>query len=290
MKVILTGATGFIGQNLISKISKKKWKTICVARNIDKNLKFFKNTKLNNIKCFQHNIYSKKEDIFKILGKPDVLIHLAWSGLPNYQEEFHIKKNLPNEKKFLSRALRAGVKHIIISGTCFEYGKQEGKLDENKVTKPYTKYGLAKDLLRKYLEKKQINNDFTLQWLRIFYVYGHKQNPNSLFPALKKSIAKKDKYFYVAKGRILRDFIGINLVTNFIVFLCQNKNIHGIINCCSGVPLSIKDFVQIYIKKRKSKIRVKVGNFKKPSYEPLSFWGSQFKMMSSSFKFKNKFF
>ena len=145
-------------------------------------------------------------------------------------------------------------------------------------------------MLRKYLEKKQKNYPFILQWIRIFYVYGYNQNPKSLFPTLKRSIDKKEEYFNIAQGKILRDFINVNIVSKFIIFLCQNKQIDGIINCCSGKPLSIKEFIKIYIKKRKSKIKIKVGSFEKPKYEPSCFWGSKSKIMNSSFKFKNKFF
>ena len=285
MKVLITGATGFVGRNLIKKISKKKnWKILCLVRkkphldNIDK------------VKFHEMDIYSEKTNIYKKYGVPDILIHLAWSGLPNYLENFHLKKNLPNEKIFLTKAINAGVKQIIITGTCFEYGKLSGKLYENKTGKPNTKYAQAKDLLRKYLETKQKQKNFTLQWVRLFYVFGADQNPKSLFPALKRSIYKKEKYFNIAGGEILRDFININIVTRFLLFLCENKNLSGIINCCSGNPISIRNFVKIYLKKRNSKTKIRIGNFKKPEYEPEKFWGSTSKMLSSSFKFKNKFF
>jgi dTDP-6-deoxy-L-talose 4-dehydrogenase (NAD+) len=285
MKIMITGATGFVGRNLIKRIYKKKgWNILCLVRkkpDLDN---------LNNIKFHVGDIYSKKLNIYKKYGVPDVLIHLAWSGLPNYQENFHLEKNLPNEKKFLTKGINAGIKQIIITGTCFEYGKLSGKLHENKIGKPNTKYGQAKDLLRKYLEKKQKQKNFTLQWVRLFYVFGSDQNPNSLFPTLQKSIYKKEKYFNIAGGKILRDFININVVAKFLVFLCKNKNLNGIINCCSGNPISIRDFVKIYLKKRNSKIKIRIGKFKKPEHEPEQYWGSTSKMLSSSFKFKNEFF
>ena len=285
MKVMITGATGFVGRNLIKKISKKKnWKILCLVRkkpHLDN---------INKIKFHKTDIYSEKLNIYKKYGVPDVLIHLAWSGLPNYQENFHLKTNLPNEKAFLTRAINAGVKQIIIAGTCFEYGKLSGKLNENKICKPNTKYGQAKNLLREHLEKKQKQKNFTLQWVRLFYVFGSDQNPKSLLPALKRSIYNKEKYFNIADGKIQRDFININIVAKFLVFLCENKNLNGIINCCSGNPISIRDFVKAYLKKRSSKIKIRIGNFKKPKHESEKFWGSTSKMLSSSFKFKNKLF
>ena len=88
----------------------------------------------------------------------------------------------------------------------------------------------------------------------------------------------------------IKQFINIKIVAKFLVFLCENKNLNGIINCCSGTPISIKNFVKISLKKRNSKIKNRIGNFKKPEHEPEQYWGSTSKMLSSSFKFENKFF
>lgn len=284
MKIFVTGATGFVGKALIKKLKSKNWKILCMARNI-KNMKSNK-----NIKYISLDIYSRKINLFRKYGVPDILIHLAWSGLPNYQEEFHIKKNLPNEKRFLFNAVDSGVKQIIVSGTCFEYGKQEGCLNEDIKTNPTTKYALAKDLLRKKLISKQKKKYFILQWVRLFYIFGTNQNPKSLFPSLRRAIKNKEKFFNIAKGKIQRDFLSIIDVANYLVHLCLNPNLNGIINCCSGKPKTIRKFVREYADKRRSKIKIVSGKFQKPKFEAQAFWGSTSKMLSSSFKFKNKFF
>ena len=284
MKIFVTGATGFVGKTLIKKLKSKNWQILCIARNI-KNI-----IPTKNIRYISLDIYSGKINLFKKYGVPDILIHLAWSGLPNYQKEFHIKENLPNEKKFLFNAVDKGVKHIIVSGTCFEYGKQEGCLNEDMNTRPNTQYALAKDLLRKKLFAKQKRKKFILQWVRLFYVFGINQNPKSLFPSLRRSINSKEKYFNIAKGKIQRDFISIIDVANYLVHLCLNPNLNGIINCCTGKPKTIRKFVKEYADKRKSKIKIISGKFQKPKFEAQAFWGSTSKMQSSSFKFKNKFF
>ena len=105
MKVMITGATGFVGRNLIKKIYKKKnWNILCLVRKIPEI------DNLDNIKFYVEDIYSEKLNIYKKYGVPDILIHLAWQGLPNYQENFHLKKNLPNEKNFLTKSINAGNK------------------------------------------------------------------------------------------------------------------------------------------------------------------------------------
>lgn len=281
MRIFVTGATGFIGYNLVKELERKKIKTLAFARKVESiNQKKFKYVKFISL-----DIYREKK-IFKIFGTPKVLIHLAWEGLPNYHKNFHMKKNLPNDLAFLKRAINNDVKHLIISGTCYEYGKQEGCLNENLKTIPCTKYGKAKDTLRLKLEKIRVNKPFILQWLRIFYPFGNHQNSKSLLPSLKKAIKENKKSFGITSKLIVRDFISINIVIKFIIYLIYNKKLNGIINCCSGKPQSIFNFVNSYCKKKDSRIKIIPNKFPIPDHEPLKFWGSTNKMRSLSFKFK----
>ena len=80
------------------------------------------------------------------------LIHLAWSGLPNYNSGFHYEDNLPKNYNFIKSCVKHGVCQVLATGTCFEYGFQSGAITSS--TKPYPKnsYGFAKDALRQQLE------------------------------------------------------------------------------------------------------------------------------------------
>ena len=272
MTIFVTGATGFIGYNLIKKLEKKKIQAVGFGRK-KKNLKKFK-----YIKIFEIDIY--KKNIFKKFGTPKILIHLAWEGLPNYQKSFHLKKNLPNNFLFLKKAVNSGVKQLIVSGTCFEYGKQEGCMDESMKTIPYTKYAKAKDKLRKKLEKLKMKKSFRIQWLRIFYPYGNYQNTNGLLPSLKKAIKEGKRNFGTTPKSVVRDFISVSKIVNFILKLINNHKINGIINCCSGKPQSVFNFVKNYCKKKKIKINIIANKYPVPDHEPLKFWGSNNKMKS----------
>ena len=147
MKIAIIGATGFVGSNII-KFLPKEHSIIATYKNKDKiNNRYLKK---KNIKWKFLDIYNKK-NFFKYLEYPDIVIHLAWSNLPNYHQKFHINKELPKQKKFLSNLIRNGLKNIFIAGTCFEYGNRSGKLNENFLERPNNNYALAKILLKKYL-------------------------------------------------------------------------------------------------------------------------------------------
>ena len=92
MKIFVTGATGFIGLNLVKALERKKVKVLAFARKTEN----FKDKNFKYIQFFSKDIYKNKK-IFEDFGIPDILVHLAWEGLPNYQENFHLEKNLPND-------------------------------------------------------------------------------------------------------------------------------------------------------------------------------------------------
>src|SRR5205085_3838924 len=120
---------------------------------------------------------------------PDLAIHLAWEGLPNYKSAFHEEVNYPRHLAFLSNLLRNGLKDLSVTGTCFEYGMQEGCLTEDMPCYPANPYARAKDRLRTSLEQLQAEYDFVLKWIRLFYMYGKGQHPNSLLSQLDKALA-----------------------------------------------------------------------------------------------------
>ena len=84
--------------------------------------------------------------------------------------------------------VEAGVSQVLVTGTCFEYGMQNGPLSEQTAPQPSNPYGLAKNTLRLFLENLQRVQPFTLQWARLFYLHGEGQNPNSLLAALDRLI------------------------------------------------------------------------------------------------------
>ena len=130
---------------------------------------------------------------FELMDGPDVLIHLAWGGLPNYNSLHHFEQELPAQYRFLKRLVQSGLKNLVVTGTCFEYGMQSGPLREEMETRPTNPYGLAKDALRRQLEFLKRERSFRLTWVRLFYLYGDGQAENSLLPQLKAAVERGDK-------------------------------------------------------------------------------------------------
>jgi len=274
MKVLVTGSTGSIGNYVISDLLKYDLDIIATARNINKAKKNEWFEKVRFLGCDLNT----KIDFFNYFEQPDAVIHLAWEGLPNYKERFHIERNLPNNIFFLSNLINSGLKKITVIGTCLEYGLISGCLSEEIITNPLTSYGIAKDTLRKYLESLESDYNLDFKWVRLFYLHGNYQNKKSILSQLTKAIANKEKVFNMSGGEQLRDYLPIKKVVEYITKIFLQTKLTGTINCCSGKPISIRNFVEDYLKQNDAEIKLNLGALPYPDYEPMAFWGDNTKL------------
>jgi dTDP-6-deoxy-L-talose 4-dehydrogenase (NAD+) len=271
-KVLVTGATGFIGNYVIDELLKRNYEVVATSVSAEKarSRKWYDKVKYIP---FDLKTVSEQEDYYALFGRPDLLIHLAWEGLPNYKSAFHVEENLPRHYTFIKNLVQHGLKDISITGTCFEYGMQEGCLSEDMQSLPSNSYAIAKNNLRILLSELAKTNPFDMKWIRLFYMYGKGQNPNSLFSQLQLALDRGDKVFDMSPGDQLRDYLPVEKVAEYIVEIALQNSKSGIINCCSGSPVSVKDIVLNYLKQRNTSIALNTGYYPYPDIEPRNFWG-----------------
>ncbi len=277
MRVMVTGATGFVGRHVVDALLARDHSVVAVARDISRAqaLPWFKRVEF--IRCDIHADFSA---LLRAETLPGAIVHLAWPGLPNYKDFFHISKNLPADLAFLAAAVKSGVPQLLVAGTCLEYGMQYGPLTEDMETKPTTPYGFAKDALRKSLQLLQMETPFTFQWLRLFYMYGEGQNSISLLAQLDHAIDERQPVFNMSMGDQLRDYLPIQEVAANFVLALENPQLGGVINCSNGRPTSVFDLVQQRCRERLSDIKLNRGYYPYPDYEPMAFWGVPDKLVS----------
>jgi len=276
MKILVTGATGFIGKYVVKHLLSKDYEVIASGLETIEKSAF---TGSKNPKYISYNINNQSDsNLYNYFGEPDVLIHLAWTGLPNYKQLFHFEENLMRDYFFIKNLIINGLKQVIVTGTCFEYGMQSGCLTETMPSQPTNPYGLAKDTLRRFLEQLQNIHPFVFQWVRLFYMYGEGQNPNSLISLLDKALNDNAEEFKMSGGEQLRDYLHVGTVGQIIAEIASQQKITGIINCCSGSPISVRKLVENYIYYKAKTINLKLGHYPYPDYEPFAFWGDNTKL------------
>ena len=115
MKILVTGATGFIGFHVVNYlIENTKHQIVALSRTQNRLVDKFSQA---SILFIEANIHEEKSNWFKFLGSPDLIIHLAWPNLPNYTEKFHLTENLPKDIIFLNNLLDNGLKSLVVVGT-----------------------------------------------------------------------------------------------------------------------------------------------------------------------------
>jgi nucleoside-diphosphate-sugar epimerase len=278
-KVLVTGATGFIGNYVVQELLRKGFTVIATSSSEEraKAAEWFSDV---TYIPFNFNEFDNSINYFDFFQQPDLVIHLAWEGLPNYKDDFHLTKNLPLQKAFLQNLLQNGLKDLTVTGTCFEYGMKEGCLTETMECQPANPYGIAKNELRIELEKLSAAYNCSFKWARLFYMYGKGQSPKSLISQLDEALENGDEIFNMSGGEQVRDFLSIEKVAAYIVSVAMQQKVTGVVNCCSGKPVTVKQFVNDYLQAKNKTIQLNLGYYPYPDYEAMSFWGDNKKMQS----------
>jgi len=275
MKVALTGGTGFIGQHVRKLLAKTNHEVVLVVREQAKIDELGANEKF-----VIAEISEDRNDWFDYLGRPDVLLHLAWGGLPNYLDSYHVDVELPSQVKFLNNLIIGGLCQLVVTGTCYEYGLTSGALVESQETNPNTPYGIAKNLLRRELFKIQLRQNFELTWARIFYPYGDGQSEMSIYSQLRAAMLNGDQQFKMGSGKQVLDFISVEKVASTLVSLSTRCAGVGLVNIGSGEPQSVLDFARDQIRVLGAQLEPLVGALPDRNFESQAFWADASKLRS----------
>lgn len=264
MKVLVTGAAGYIGRHVVKELLGLGHEVVAVdivSTGIDERAEFL-----------QIEIFSGDADIFQKTGCPDACIHLAWRDGFVHNSHTHMG-NLSLHYKFLCDMIDGGCRRIAVMGTMHEIGFWEGVIDENTPCKPLSQYGVAKNALRQSLLLYARGKNVNLYWLRAYYILGDDLKNHSIFTKLLQASQEGKEEFPFTTGCNKYDFIEVEELARQIAKASTQDQYTGIINVCSGKPVSLADRVEQFIKERNLNIRLSYGAFPDRAYDSKIVYG-----------------
>lgn len=224
------------------------------------------------------DIFEERKDIYDALGRPDICLHLAWRNGFVHNAPTQMG-DLSAHYRFLTAMIDGGLKHLAVMGSMHEVGYWEGMIDENTPSNPLSQYGIAKDALRRSMTLYCKEQGVILQWLRGFYIYGDDQRNHSIFTKLLEAEKKGQEWFPFTTGKTKYDFISVEELANQIAYAITQEEVTGIINCCSGNPISLAEKIEGYIRENNLKIKLDYGKYPDRPYDSPIIYGDASKIM-----------
>lgn len=252
MKILITGASGLIGESVLRNLQSNNFEVIVIGRNRPKQFNgyFFK---INLIEISE----SKLEKIVREINASH-LIHLAWYTEHGKFWNSEINKKWVEKTSLLvEKFCNAGGESVIAAGSCAEYSwKSEDKLRESSECKPESLYGISKNKTRELLSEICYKSAVTFTWCRIFFPYGPRDNEEKLIPQLIK-VASGIKKPFLIKQPGSRDFIHVDDIANAFLIILKKKYV-GIINICNGIAYDLNELMQKIVEKNEANNEVNI--------------------------------
>lgn len=266
--VMVTGASGYIGRHVVSKLLTYGVKVVAVDI-VSRGIPNVAEVRCGNI--LEDSVFVDE------LPKCDALLHLAWQDGFVHNAPSHLA-NLSRHFNFVKRIAEKGIPHIAVMGSMHEVGYWEGPIDEKTPCNPLSMYGIAKNALRQALLVEFKNKPIVFQWLRGFYIYGDDHFNHSIFTKLLEAAEAGKTTFPFTSGKNKYDFLHVEELAHRIAAAVVQDQVTGIINCSSGVPISLAEAVENFIRRHDLKIRLAYGAFPDRPYDSPAVWGDPSKI------------
>jgi nucleoside-diphosphate-sugar epimerase len=260
-KVLISGATGFIGQHCIPILTDRGYEVHAVSsRTIEKCSSQINWHKVNLLDLIQiQSLISKV--------KPMYMLHFAWYVEPGKlttanENFFWVQASLELLRQFYDQ----GGRRIVMAGSCFEYDWSYGYCSEFLTPRiPATFYGKCKNGLQYLLESYSEQTGVSSSWGRIFWVYGPHDNPMRLVSSVIISLLKAEPA-PCSHGNQIRDYLYVKDVAEAFVDLLES-DVQGPVNIGSGCPVSLKDIIVKLGRWFNREHLIKLGAIPSPSNE-----------------------
>lgn len=239
-RVLLTGATGFIGAQVAKELVENGADVYALVR---------PNSDLSRLQDVASNLHLVTAELFSpssldtvpwVSIKPELCVHLAWYAVPrSYLSAPQNLTALTGSIELLTRLSKVGCGRFVGVGTCFEYNTSFGYLSEDSPTRADTLYSGAKLALYTVLQSMRSGTEMSFAWARLFYQYGPFEDKRRLVPSVITSLICGE-HVALTSGEQVRDFLHVQDVARAICAILESS-VEGPVNVGSGVPVTVRD-------------------------------------------------
>ena len=241
MRILLTGATGFIGSHVARLLTQRGHDVHAPVR---------PHSDLRRLQDIAPSLTMYPGDL-RSLGeansclesiRPEVCVHLAWYAEPGkYLASMENVRVLRDSAQLAARLAELGCRRFVGAGTCLEYDPSLGYLSETSLAAPQSPYAATKLALYHALEAIRGAGAMEFAWLRLFYLYGPWEDDRRLVPFVISSLLRNE-VAKVTLGVQVRDFLHVRDVAAAVVAVVE-ADVYGPVNVGSGEPVTVRDVI-----------------------------------------------
>lgn len=241
-KILLTGASGFVGRQIARALVARGHRPVLVLRpgglartGLDAGV-------VDRVET--DDLFGESTDWWcQKLSGVDAVVHAAWYVEPGkYLDSTENIRCVEGSLRLADAVTRTGVTRFVGVGTCFEYRLPNSEITADAEVGPVTLYAAAKLALFHMLKKRFDDGVTSFAWARLFYLFGEGEHPARLFPMLHRRLAAGEKV-QLSSGDKLRDFLDVSDAGEMIAALART-NQTGVVNICSGRAVTIREIAE----------------------------------------------
>ena len=263
-KVLLTGASGFIGTHVRRALWESGHEIVSLVRAAKPELVPYPNERIVLGTLTEPHILERE-----LTGTDlDFCVHLAWEGIPDYSSQPSMK-NLEYGFCVLRLCKTLKIKGLIMAGSCWEYLNPVGMVQEDAALSYENPFKAAKNTLHLMSREFCRENGIAIHWLRFFYVYGEGQRSGSLIPYIVDAL--KSGVQPALNGAFHQnDFVHVSDVAQAVCKSLEHTQSYSVLNIGSGDATRVLDIAmetaQIF------HMPFDCSQYKPPTAIPHGFW------------------